>query len=279
MADREGLLTDTGAVETIRVILADEQSLSREAIRAILERESGLRVVGVASDGLEAVAEARRHRPDVVILTNSLPNCDGVQATRRIRVHVPETKILFLSAVEDSELLLSAFQAGANGFLTKNCALGDLIKATTAIHRGEAQVPPRMLSTLIQHLMGRRQQQQESLQLLARLTRREREVLALLSDGGDNETIARTLVISPQTARTHVQNVLAKLEVHSRLAAVAFATQRSVIETLKDLQRSVDMRPSPRRASRTRQPRERARVGGKVWDSASWAGSRQGGRQ
>src|SRR6266511_2066091 len=265
-----------GAEETIRILVADEQSLSREAIRAILEREPGLRVVGIASDGLDAVADVLRHRPDVVILTSSLPNCDGVQATRMIRERVPETKVLFLSAVEDSELVVSAFQAGANGFLTKNCALDELIKATTAIHRGEVPVPPRMLSSLIQHLIGRRQEQQENLQLLTRLTRREREVLALLSDGGDNETIARTLVISPQTARTHVQNVLTKLGVHSRLAAVAFATQQSIVETLKHLQGSVDMPPSRRGASRAQRAQERARGDVDVLDSASWGGVGRG---
>jgi len=216
----------------IRILLADEQSLFREAVRSALEAESDLDVVGEARDGLQAVAEAERSQPDVVLLDAALPNCDGIRATGLIRERVPASRVLILCGEEDDRVLVDALEAGANGFLSKTSPLSELIDAARSLFRGEILIPPRMMSELLARLIRRRREQDEALRRLSRLTRREREVLRLLARGADNDGIAQALVISPQTARTHVQNVLGKLGVHSRLEAAAFVTRSGLLDEL-----------------------------------------------
>lgn len=215
-----------------RILLADEQSLFREAVKVILSGEEDLIVVGEARDGLQAVAEAERIRPDLALLEADLPHCDGVRATLLIRERVPDCKVVVLADHEDERLLVEALDAGASGYVTKESPLANLIEATRAIHRGEMHIPPRMVATLLSRLLHRRREQDEALRRVARLTRREREVLALLAEGADNDAIARSLVISPDTARTHIQNLLSKLGVHSRLEAAAFVTRNGILEEL-----------------------------------------------
>lgn len=215
-----------------RILLADEQALFREAVKVVLDAESDFRVVAEAGDGLEAVAEAERSRPDLILLDATLPNCDGVKATALIRERLPESRILFLAAEEEETSLVDAVEAGANGYLAKNAPLSELLEAVRAIHRGETLVPRGMLGALLARLIHRRRAYDEALRRLSKLTRREREVLALLSEGGDKDAIAQALVISPETARTHIQNVLSKLGVHSRLEAAAFVSQNYVMDEL-----------------------------------------------
>jgi DNA-binding NarL/FixJ family response regulator len=216
----------------IRLLIAEEQSLFREAVRVVLERESDIEVVAEARDGLQAVAAARQTQPDVAIVDAGLPNGDGFRVTALMKSSVPGCKVLVVSAEEEERSLVAAFEAGASGYLTKTSPLAELISATRAIHDGDTLVPPRMLGTLIARLTRRRTEQDEALRRASRLTRREREVLALLAEGADNDAIAQALVISPQTARTHVQNVLGKLGVHSRLEAAAFVRQNRIVEEL-----------------------------------------------
>lgn len=209
----------------------------REAVRAILENEPDLEVVADAGDGLQAVAEAERWLPDVALLDAALPNCDGIRAAALIKERVPACRILVLAAEEDQTALVEAVEAGANGFLTKECPLSELLEATRAIYRGETLIPRQMLGTLLALLIRRRRAQDAAYGRLAQLTRREREVLGLLSRGADNESIAQALVISPQTARTHIQNVLFKLGVHSRLEAAAFVMQSGLLDELASASR------------------------------------------
>jgi len=223
--------------ERIRILLADEQSLFREAVRVILEGEDDFVVVGEARDGLQAVAEADRTKPDVVLLDADLPNCDGVKASHLIKEQAPDCRILILSGEEDQHTLIEALEAGASGYLTKDCPLNELIFATRAIHRGETLVPPRMLGPLLAQLIRRRRDQTEALRRMSKLTRREREVLAGLAQGVGHEVIAQQLVISPETARTHIQNVLGKLQVHSRLEAAAFVINNGIMEELVGAER------------------------------------------
>jgi DNA-binding NarL/FixJ family response regulator len=215
-----------------RILLAERQSLFREAVKAALENEDDLEVVAEACDGLQAIAEAERTRPDVALLDAGLPNCDGIRAASLIRQRVDGCRILVLSGEEDETLLLEAVEAGANGYLSKEYPLAELIAATRAISRGETLIPQRLLGTLLRRLIGRQRERDIVLERMSRLTPREREVLALLAEGADNDNIAQSLVISPQTARTHIQNVLGKLGVHSRLEAAALVMQNGILRNL-----------------------------------------------
>ena len=215
-----------------RILLADEHSLFREAVRVVLESQSDMRVVAEARDGAQAVAEAEAVSPDLAILDVGLPNCDGIRATHLIRERVPDCRVILLAPEDDHDLLLDALEAGATGYLTKGSPLGELIDAARAVHSGETLVPRHMLGALLGGLIRRRRVEDEALRRMSGLTKREREVLALLAQGADNDAIAQALVISPQTARTHIQNVLGKLGVHSRLEAAAFVIQNGVLGEL-----------------------------------------------
>lgn len=220
----------------VRILLADAHSLFREAVKMALDGQPDLKVVAEARDGLQAVAEAERNHPDVALLDAGLPNCDGVRATELIGSRVPDCRVVLVSGDEDPGLLLAGVLAGARGFLTKGSPLGELIGTARGVAEGETRIPPRLLGHLIDRLVRRRQEQDLALKRISKLTHREREVLGLLAEGGDNDAIAQVLVISPQTARTHVQNVLGKLGVHSRLEAAALARRNDVVEELSEIQ-------------------------------------------
>jgi two-component system NarL family response regulator len=223
--------------ETVKVLIADEHSLFMEAMRVALVSEPGLEIVAEARDGLQAAAEADRTQPDVAVVDANLPNGNGIRATTLIREVAPDCRVLVLSNEEDLRTLVAALKAGASGFLTKEAPLEDLLEATRMIHRGETYIPRRVLGDLLSWLMSRREEQGEALRRAGQLTRREREVLGILAEGGNNDAIAQALVISPQTARTHIQNVLGKLGVHSRLEAAAFVRRNDLVEELAGARR------------------------------------------
>jgi DNA-binding NarL/FixJ family response regulator len=216
----------------VRILLADAEPLLRDAIKASIDAESDLIVVGTAADGVQAVEVARREHPDVVVLDSNLPNGDSVEATREIAGDPARARVLILAEREDDDLLLRGVEAGARGFVTRNSPLPDLIDAVRRVGRGELGIPHHMVVGLVDRLVARRHDRHDAAQLLSGLTRRERQVLGLLADGADNDEIARALVISPETARSHVQNALRKLGVHSRLEAMAFVTRNGMLSEL-----------------------------------------------
>lgn len=217
----------------IRIMIADGHALFREAIRAAMESESSFEVVAMAANSDEAIEQAENIKPEIAFLADGdLSQIDGVQATRRIKTRVPECRVIILAAEADHQGLVNALEAGADGYLTKDCALSELIHAARAVHSGDVLIPGWMLGGLLSRLMRRRKTQEDALRRVWELTRREREVLSLLAEGEDNEGIAQVLVISPQTARTHIQNILGKLGVHSRLEAAAFVAQNNVLDEL-----------------------------------------------
>lgn len=216
----------------IRILLADQHGLFREALRTGLETERDFQVVGEARNGPEAVAEVERTIPHVAIVDVDLPITDAAGTAVLIRERNPSCRVLVLGATEDYRRLVDVLDAGASGYVTKEAPLADLIHATRAVHRGDTLIPQAMLGPLLTTLLRRRRELDHAHARISRLTRREREVLALLADGSDNDAIARLLVISPQTARTHIQNILTKLSVHSRLEAAAFVTQNGILSDL-----------------------------------------------
>jgi DNA-binding NarL/FixJ family response regulator len=217
----------------VRLLLADKQALFREAMRVALESEGDLKVVAEARDGVQAVMEAERAAPDVALIDADLPRCIGVRAAGLIRERVPACGVVIVSSDDSSHLLEQALDVGARGFVTKSSPLSDLLSVTRAVDRGETLIPPGMLGALVGRWTQRHREQYEAVWLLSKLTKREREVLGLLIQGTGTEAIARSLVISPQTARTHVQNILSKLGVHSRLEAAALFNDSGVLEGLR----------------------------------------------
>jgi DNA-binding NarL/FixJ family response regulator len=217
--------------ERVRLLLADEQCLFREAVKAVLEKTGKFVVVAEASHGDEATAAAISTQPDVALIAADLP-ADGVDVTRTIKDHVPDCRVILLAAREDQNTLLEALEAGASGYLTRESPLSELIEAAHQVHRGDILVPPRMLGGLLARLIVRHREEKEASRRVALLTRREKEVLALLAGGAGKRAIAKALVISPETARTHVQNILEKLQVHSQHEAAAFVRQNGFLEDL-----------------------------------------------
>jgi DNA-binding NarL/FixJ family response regulator len=218
--------------EPIKVLLADGQGLVREALRSVLESTDDIVVVAEAVDGMQAVSAAERTRPDVALIDADLPNRDSTHTTLAILERTPGCRVLVLSDRSDEGTLASAIEFGASGFLTKGSPIAELLDAVHAVHEGDTLVPPRMLGSLLQRLIHRRREQDDAMRQLARLTRRERQVLGLLAGGADNDRIAQALVISPETARTHVQHVLNKLGMHSRLAVAAFVVANGLVDEL-----------------------------------------------
>jgi two-component system NarL family response regulator len=218
----------------IRIMLAGEHALFSEAVRVGLESQTNFQVVSVVRNGLRSVAEADRTQPDVAIIHVRNSSRDGIRTAAMVRERVPTCHVLVLTDTEDHGALIEAVEAGAHGYLTNECMLSDLIDAVRAIYRGEMLVPPRMLGPLVTGLIRHRREKDEARRRLSRLTRREREVLALLARGISKAGIAETLVISPQTARTHIQNIISKLGVHTRLEAAMFVTQNEILDELTD---------------------------------------------
>jgi DNA-binding NarL/FixJ family response regulator len=219
----------------IRILVADERSLFLQALKSALEEEPDLGVVGQVRNGLEAVATASRTDPDVALVAARLPgNFDGGKVTRLLKSQVPDCKVLILSDEEDQSVLLNALDSGASGLVTSDSPLERLIESVRSADRGDPVIPPGMLGTLLKLLLERRVAQQKALQRLGRLTSRQRAVLAHLAQGESNDRIAQQLVISPATARTHIQNVLTSLGVHSRLEAAALVLNNELLEELRE---------------------------------------------
>lgn len=213
-----------------RVVVADGRPLVRTALRVALDAEGGVVVVAEAADTEEAVAEAHRVRPDVVLLDAQLPPGGGVEACALIKSADLVTRVLVVSEHPDEELLLAAVEAGGDGYSEWSGGIAGLTADIRRLHAGEASIPPGMLGLLLRRLIQRGREADRAVDRFSRLSRREREILALMVEGMDNHAIARALVISPHTARTHAQNVLSKLGVHSRVEAAAVAVEFGLIE-------------------------------------------------
>ena len=210
----------------IRVLLADDHAVVREGLRTFLELQDGLEVVGEAANGVEAVEQARRLKPDVILMDLVMPELDGVGAMRALRQELPDSRAIVLTSFLEDDRLLPAIQAGAAGYLLKNVEPSELAHAIRAAHRGEAIIDPSVAARLVQALAdGATPRVAEP----ERLTRREREVLVLIAGGRSNKRIAFELGISEKTVKTHVGHVLAKLGVTDRTQAALLAVRDGLV--------------------------------------------------
>jgi DNA-binding NarL/FixJ family response regulator len=209
----------------ISVLLADDQALVRTGFHLILSAEPDLEVVGEAGDGLEAVERAVAQRPDVVLMDIRMPELDGIEATRRLTVEAPGTRVLMLTTFDLDEYVVDAFRAGASGFLLKTAPRDQLVAAVRTVHAGEALLAPVSTRKLIEQFA---QPVRESA-VLASLTARERDVLVLLARGLANAEIAAELVVEPSTVKSHVASLLSKLVLRDRVQAVVFAYESGLV--------------------------------------------------
>ncbi|EXG81735.1 response regulator [Cryptosporangium arvum] len=215
----------------IRVLLADDDALVRTGLRVLLEAEPDLEVAGEAATGSDAVAAARRHRPDVVLMDVRMPGRDGVWATRRIVAGPsPRPRVLVLTTFDLDQIVEDALAAGADGFLLKRSSPEQLIAGIRVVHAGDALVAPEVTRRLLTTLAGRRAPERHRLALPDPLTEREVDVLRALAEGWSNAEIAAALSVSIETVRTHVKRVLTKLGVRDRTQAVVWAFRTGFLD-------------------------------------------------
>ena len=212
----------------IRVLLVDDHQLLTGALAQLLDLEPDIEVVGVAATVAEA-KEITRERMDVVLMDYKLPDGTGADATRAIKARWPTARVVMLTALNDDETILESIQAGADGYLTKERVVEDVVSAVRAAHAGETLLPRSVIMRIAQRVASARDRSAEW-EPVEMLTRRELEVLRALTEGLSTPEICEQLFISPNTLRTHVQNIMGKLRVHSKLEAVAFALRHRLVE-------------------------------------------------
>jgi DNA-binding NarL/FixJ family response regulator len=213
---------------SIRALLADDQAMVRAGFRMILEAESDIDVAGEAADGEQAVFEAKRLRPDVVLMDVRMPKLDGIEATRRVR-DATEARVLVLTTFDLDEYVYGALRAGASGFLLKDAPPEQLVDAIRVVAAGDALLAPSVTRRVIEEF-ARRPSAGPPPTSLAELTPRELEVLRLVARGLTNAEIAGELVVSDTTVKTHVAHVLRKLGLRDRIQAVVLAYESGVVE-------------------------------------------------
>lgn len=206
----------------MRLVLADDHALFRAGIASLL-RAWGHEVVGEAGNGLEALELVRGLRPDLVLMDITMPECNGLEATRLIKAELPDTRIVIVTVSDDDEHLFEAIKSGAEGYLLKDVAEGELESTLSALEAGEPALSPRLAAKILDEFvrLGRQEPLEESPR--DDLTAREREVLQLVAEGATNREIAASLQLSEHTVHFHVKNILAKLHLRNRAQAVAYA--------------------------------------------------------
>lgn len=214
---------------SLRILLVDDHKVMRDGLRAIIEREKVVDVVGEADNGLSAVHLARKLTPDVVVMDIGMQDMNGIEATREIRSSCPQVKVVALSTYSDKRYVLNMLEAGAQGYVLKDSASSELLTAIQVVAGGQSYLSPPITSTVVQSYTTK--QDQKECSAYSELGCREREVLQLLAEGRTSREIATLLHISPRTVETHRRNIMRKLSIHS----IAELTKYAIREGLTSL--------------------------------------------
>lgn len=215
--------------EAIRLLLADDHAVVRSGLRLLLEAQPDLAIVGEAENGEEAIRRTAELRPDVVLMDIEMPGMNGIEAARRIKAQSPGTSVLALTMYEDDQYFFEMLRAGASGYVPKRAAPDELASAIRAVSRGEVFIHPSLAGRLVQDYLQRRDVEVQE-QATGDLTPREQEVLTLIAQGLSNNEIADQLVISAKTVDRHRENIMRKLNLHSRVDLVKYALRKGLID-------------------------------------------------
>ena len=216
--------------EKKRMVIVEDHTILRQGLRSLLSASKNLEVVGEAADGLDGVKRAKTLRPDVVLLDLHMPGTPGKDALKLLLEEVPETKVLMLTVSEDAEDLIETLRSGATGYLLKNIDTEMLLDSVRRAAEGEAMVSPQMTGKLVQGLKAPAKAE-PAMSEKDKLSPREREILAFLAKGASNKEIARNLDLAESTVKIHVQHILRKLNLSSRVQAAVYAVEAGLTET------------------------------------------------
>ena len=208
----------------VRVLLADDHKVVRQGLRALLQTQAGIKVVGEAGDGLEAVELAQTLRPDVVVMDIAMPRLNGIEATQQIADKAPGARVVILSMYITKQYVLRALRAGAAGYVLKQNSSAELLLAIEAVSRGESFLSPSVSREVIDEYL-QRAEGDEALSEYDRLSAREREILQLIAEGHGTKEMAQLLKVSPRTVETHRANLMNKLGIHHIAGLVRFAVR------------------------------------------------------
>jgi DNA-binding NarL/FixJ family response regulator len=211
----------------MRILLVDDHTLFREAVQNLLTMH-GYQVVGTASDGLEALEEARRLHPDLILMDIEMPGCDGLAGTRLIKAEMPGTKIVMLTVAQEDEVLFESLKSGASGYLLKSSRAGQLLVHLDELVQGQAALSPGLADKILEEFvrMGRQlESSSEQVEETADLTERQRQVLTLIVRGMTYEEMGKTLCLSERTIRYHVEEIIQRLHLENRSQVIAYAAR------------------------------------------------------
>ena len=218
-------------MDKTRVLLAEDHTIVRKGLRSLLDKETGIKVVGEAEDGREAIVKAEELHPDVVVMDIAMPGLNGLEATRQIKKRFPDMKILILTMHTNEEYVLQTLNAGASGYLVKKAAPAELISAINAVHKGDSFLSPSISRTVIDEYIRRSKEISEGEEGFEQLTVREREVLQLIAEGRKTREIAELLYISIKTVETHRAHIMNKLDIHSTAELTRYAIRKGIISS------------------------------------------------
>jgi two-component system response regulator NreC len=213
---------------TTRLLIVDDHAVVRSGLRMLLENERNIEIVGEAGNAKEAIEAAARLKPNVILMDIGLPDLSGIDATREIKIRCPESVIVALTIHEDEEYFFKMLEAGATGYVPKRAAPEELLIAIRAAANGEVYLYPSLAKLLVRdYLTGGRPTEEQN---PSDLTDREQEILTHLAEGATNDEIAAALVISPKTVARHRENIMRKLNLHSRAELVRYAIRKGIIK-------------------------------------------------